>query len=146
MNYYSKAIKQNEVFDFFRGKGEYFDADLDREGSHNFSFTSYNVMGYGTENGESTLYQQLDKDLLKYINLPDFSLDDLKIIIGLIWVYFLFRKEDHTFKTDWIISSELIDKIHRKIVFFEEAHENSEDLNRMISSLSDRFDFHIFDK
>lgn len=146
MNYYFKAIKQNEVFDFFRGKGEYFDADLDREGSHNFSFTSYNVMGYGTEYGESALYQQLNTDLINYINLQDFNLNDLKIIVGLVWVYFLFRKEDHTFKTDWTISSELLNNLRRKIQFFKESNENSEDLNRMISSLADRFDFHIFDK
>ena len=61
MNYYRKAIEQDRVIDFFRGEGEYFEADRERQGIYNFSFTSYAIMGYGIECGESILYKKLNE-------------------------------------------------------------------------------------
>lgn len=143
MNYYKIAIDENNVVDFFRGKGKFFDADLDREGTHNFSFTSYNIMGYGTEFGEKQLYERLNLDLLYYINVSDFGRKDLENIIGIIWVYNLFRKEDNLLKTDWIISGELRSLILSKVAQLEKTESDISNIKRIMENLSKRFDFNI---
>lgn len=143
MNYYQKAIEQNEIIAFFRGVGEYFEADLDREGTHDFSFTSYNIMGYGLEYGEEELYKHLNNDLLSYINIQYFTLRDLKNILGLIWVYNLFRNEDHAFKTDWIIPKQLIKIILDKIKYFELNGEDLSTIHRTIDAIKNRFGFDL---
>jgi hypothetical protein len=112
MNYYKLARYNNEVSDFFRGKNKYFDPDRERDGIHNFSFTSYNLFDYASEIGENFFYKLLDQDLMEYMNEEDFNVKDLSIIIKIIWMYNYFRKEDGLLKNDWKISENLIKKIN----------------------------------
>lgn len=144
MNYYNTAIYKNQVIDFFRGNGEYFEADRDREGVHDFSFTSYQIMGYGMDYGEKILYKRLDEDLIKYVQIPDFTYRDLMNILGIIWVYQLFRKEDKVLKHDWEMSSELSKGILEKINFFQKTESDISHMTRILNSLEVRFNYRFY--
>lgn len=141
MNKYKTAIDKNEIPLFFRGKGEYYYPDRDREGVHNIGAMSFVVMGYGTEYGEEELYSQLNGDLNEYIDLGDFNLGDLTGIFGIIWTYHLFRKEDNLFKNDWLMSYDLLEKIKIKIELFEEKGEDLSNIFRVLKNLRERFGF-----
>lgn len=140
MNLYKTAIDKNQVFDFYRGKGNYFDLDRDR-GIHNSAFTSMQVIGYGTDFGEEKLYNQLNSDLLKYITSDDFSFEDLNVIIGIIWFYFVYRKEEELLKQDWNIPNQLIELFATKMELMKSNGEDLSNIFRVIKNLKERFGY-----
>lgn len=143
MNSYSKAISRNEVIYFFRGKGDYFSPDRDREGEHDFSFTSFNIFSFCKEIGEGKFYEQLNKDLLKYCRTMNFTIEDLNIIVAIIWTYYYFKNEENRFVNEWKIDGEIIDWIRKAHSKFELNNTEIRKINSMIQQLSDRFGFRL---
>jgi hypothetical protein len=142
INYYKKAIEKNQVIDFFRGKGEYFELDIDR-GIHNEAFTSLNVIGYATELGEEKLYNQLNIDLLKYFGIEDFSINDLSIVLNILWFYFVYRKEENVLKIDWDLPVKINELIVEKIKMFSSEKNELSNINRIVMNLEKRFAFKL---
>lgn len=145
MNYYQIAIEKNQVIDFFRGKGEYFDLDRDR-GIHDFGFTAMHVIGYGTEFGENKLYPQLSSDLLAYISQDDFSFADLTNVLSIFWYYFIYRKEEKLLKSDWSVSDQLIKSIRVKMELFRSQGEDFATVDRIIKNIKERFNSDLFEE
>lgn len=140
MNFYNKAISNNEVINFFRGKGDYFDLDRDRN-THNSAFTFMQIIDYGAEFGEDKLYKQLEGDISNYLSLDDFSINDFNTVLGIIWFYFVYRKEENVLKQDWKIPGSITKKINDKIFEFKSQHIDLEKTTRIINQLNTRFDY-----
>lgn len=140
MNFYSKAINYNEVVNFFRGEGDYFDLDRDR-GVHNSAFTFMQIIDYGTEFGEEKLYKQLEADISNYLSIDDFSINDFNTILGIIWFYFVYRKEENVLKQNWKIPDSITKKINYKIFEFKSQSVDLEKTTRIIIQLNTRFDY-----
>jgi hypothetical protein len=134
MNIYKKAIEKNEVICFLRGNGEYFEKDRDREGKHDYSFTTFHIMGYALEINESIFFDQLNKNLLEYISLNDFNIQDSRNILSIIWVYCLF-KDENKIHSNWIIDKNVIKKIL--------DNSKNEEIKDIIDRLRSRFNFNI---
>lgn len=142
MNYYQKAIEKNQVIEFFRGEGEYFDLDKDRA-THNNAFTYMQIIDFGTILGEDELYKQLEKDLSYYISLSNFNVYDLKIVFGIIWFYLVYRNDEKTLNKEWIIPKEILDTIRQIILKFNKSDPEFSKVQNVIDLLANKFDFHI---
>jgi hypothetical protein len=141
MNWFSKAIKQDEIIPFFQGKVEYFDLDRDR-GQHDPVTTYMHIIEYGKQFGERAMYNQLNIHLIKYLNIHNFSKQDLEVVLGVIWNYLIYRKEKNVFTEDWSIETKIVHRLQRYINELCKVEDCSNVL-QTLSNMKLRFNFDL---
>lgn len=99
------------------------------------------IIDYGTEYGEEKLYKQLESDLRIYLLLIDFNVNDLNTILGIIWFYFVFRKQENILKKDWEIPTWLVEIIKSKFIEFSDLECDLETSSRIINQIASVFNF-----
>jgi hypothetical protein len=142
MNKYKEAIELNLAKQFLLGRGKYFVRHRDW-GGHDITDTYSEIFLLEQEEGEQKVYDSLNKDIPDVLQSEFLSTHDLGHILGIIWSYFLDRKEEGKLKIDWEISLEIENLIKKQI---EEHKRNNAELGSIewtINSLKNRFGYDL---
>lgn len=142
MNKYKEAIESNLTKQFLLGRGKYFVRHRDW-GGHDSTDTYAYILMFELEIGEQNVYERLNEDIPDILQSEFLSTYDLGHILGIIWSYFLNRKEEGKLKIDWNISSKIKNLIKEQI---EEHKRNKAELGNIewtINSLKNRFGYDL---
>ncbi len=138
MNNYQKAIIENSAKKFLLGKENYFVLNKDW-GGHDITSTQEDLREYAKTHGETTLYSQLNKDILSILE-DDVTSDDLKNICAIFWWYFVNKNEEGKIYETWIISPQIKIKLGDRI---KAASENKADLTGLVLRIKERFNYDL---
>lgn len=141
MNTYKKAIELNESKDFLLGRNKYFVLNRDW-GDHDISGTYMEILNFGMEHGEQNLYSQITEDINKILLDDDLTVKDFTNLLGIIFFYYVYRKDEKKFKTDWQIGNNLKIAFQNKLLSFEDTEDLS-NIYRILDNLKKRFDFEL---
>lgn len=144
MNKYEEAISTSFEKEFLLGRGKYFVRDRDREG-HDSTDTYAEILAYEKEIGEANVYDKLNEDLYRILRSEFLSIYDLNHLLGIIWSYFLNKKEKKLLERDWVISNSIKIEIRNQI---GEHIANGAELGSIywkLDSLKHRFNYNLLE-
>ena len=145
-NSYEYAKKNNEIYEFWTGKGKYYCSG--GECNRNMHMPEdYLFMEIEGENGESKMYEAFNTQMCMILDVDYHKASDgLFVALNQIWVLFIDYYELHKFKTKLNVSDELKQKLHENYDFIvTQGREKDENyLDSIISNkrlLKERFGF-----
>ena len=142
MNPYKESILNGETKNFLLGKGKYFVLDRDF-GGHDITATYMDMLNFGLENNEDALYNQVNTDFNKILEINDLTLDDYTNLFGFILFYFKYRYVYNKLKNDWTISKRLIEKINLKYIELKKLNNDMSNILRINNLIKQNYGFNI---
>ncbi|WKS95941.1 hypothetical protein [Riemerella columbina] len=142
MNPYKESILNGETKNFLLGKGKYFVLDRDF-GEHDITATYMDMLNFGLENNEDTLYTQVNTDFIKILEDINLTLEDYTYLLGFILFYFKYKYVYNKLKNDWIIPKRLIEKINIKYIELKKLNNDMSNILRINNLIKQNYGFNI---